>query len=339
MSISKNWNQLISTADKIYTDYGTEAIKTENLLKNLLADLAPECTNEAAALLNALSNQTTNHSISSGKLEDINYLVNHLANTMGLSPEWSENIAICIFRLLGKQDTPTKDTTQTIPSTPPKTQPVTTPAKKTQTPEQKLITSGYSFLKNEKWDKATDRFDQSLKTAQYPRAYIGKLMAQLHISTESELPFTKYDILSDQNWLNAVSIAKGSYKRKLEHYQKEHLDYVSKKIKKPKKSIPVKNKFMHGTGIFFIVCAICYALSVWFSSTADYSTVEFFITTFFMSAVGIALVLFAQDNRKVPRKRNIITFCAVSLGIPLAVMIAGFLYEVAILLFINLFGT
>ena len=334
LSTNHDWQQLFSAADTIHSKYGSQAIETENLVKNLLADLAPDCTNESAALTSALSNQNIRYIISNENIGNIDYLIYKLQETFGLSDEWSQNIAICIFKLQGKQETPQapeKDTNRNQ-SAPPPTPPATT--KRTETPEQRLISSGYGYLRNGKWDKANDRFDQSLKTAQYPRAYIGKLMAKLQISLESDLPFTNYDILNDPLWQSAMQKAYGRYKTKLERYAREHKDYISKKIKKPankkRRKATLAETILSLTGITFIFIAVAFGFSIWFTSMSDYSFVEYIMTIFTCAAMGEGFILLSDRSSNTPVSKRVIRFFAVSIGVPLGVIALCFIIDFAI---------
>ena len=244
------WKKLYSVLNDIYVNYGASIINEPSKVKNLLLDFAPDIPNEVRVFSNVICEHDINRYISNGSEIQLDYLISRIKDNMGLSTEWTQKIAAGIFLLIGRtvpvshqEDSKKKNSEPQAPTSVSETAevlPMSKPQKK-QIYEQQLISSGYSRLSNGLWDKAMESFDNALRTTTYPRAYVGKMMATLHIRKEREIPLSDYDFETNQNWIQAKNNATGSYKDKLLRYEREHRLYLSKsKQNKPVQTTPTK---------------------------------------------------------------------------------------------------
>lgn len=358
MNSNDKWEKLYAALNDIRINYGVEIVSEPNKVKNFLLDFAPGIPNEVKAFSNVICEQDINRYISSGVEIQMEYLVSRIEDNMGLSTEWAQKIATGVFALLGKtipvsvQSVPEKKKSepQAAPATvtnttkaPPKSKP-----QKTQSYEQQLISSGYSRLSNGLWDKAMESFDNALRTSSYPRAYVGKMMATLHIMKESEIPLFDREFETDPNWIKAKNSATGSYKDKLLRYEREHRIHLNR-IKQSKQSKPVQptatqkqvvqsqqtstkaNKepsnfgmVMCIVGLLLLLATVIFGLYAWFAETG-LSLLTYYLIMLGASCVG-TLLAFSDGGFK----ETLRCLAMFGLGVPAAVTVIGLIGDLII---------
>ena len=359
MNTNDKWEKLYAALKDIHCNYGADIVSEPNKVKNLLLDFASGIPNEVKAFSNVICEQDINRYISGGAEIQMEYLVSRIEDNMGLSTEWAQKIAVGIFALLGKtvplkvqttqekkkpeaQTAPTT-VTKTTKTTPPKSKP-----QKTQSYEQQLISSGYSRLSNGLWDKAMESFDNALRTSSYPRAYVGKMMATLHIRKESEIPLFDREFETDPNWIKAKNNATGSYKDKLLRYEREHRTHLSR-IKQSKQSKPVQpiatqkqvvqsqqtstkakkepsnfGMVMCILGLLLLLATVIFGLYAWFAETG-LSLLTYYLIMLGASCVG-TLLAFSDGGFK----ETLRCLAMFGLGIPTAVTVIGLIGDLII---------
>lgn len=358
MNMNDKWGKLYAALKDINNNYGADIVSAPNKVKNLLLDFAPSIPNEVKAFSNVICEQDINRYISSGAEMQMDYLVSRIEDNMGLSTEWAQKIAVGVFALLGKSVPVIEQTTQEKKKSGPQTAPTTvtkttkTPPKskpqKTQSYEQQLISSGYSRLSNGLWDKAMESFDNALRTSSYPRAYVGKMMATLHIRKESEIPLFDREFETDPNWIKAKNNATGSYKDKLLRYEREHRTHLSR-IKQSKQSKPVQptatqkqvvqsqqtsikakkepsnfGMVMCILGLLLLLATVIFGLYAWFAETG-LSLLTYYLIMLGASCVG-TLLAFSDGGFK----ETLRCLAMFGLGIPTAVTVIGLIGDLII---------
>lgn len=364
MDMNEKWEKLYAALNDIRVNYGTGIISEPNKVKNFLLDFAPSIPNEVKVFSNVICEQDINRYISSAAELQMDYLVSRIEDNMGLSTEWARKIAVGIFSLVGQtvpvsvqmspekkqpeQQTTTTSTSKTA-KTPSKSKP-----KKTQSYEQQLISSGYSRLSNELWDKAMESFDNALRTSTYPRAYVGKMMATLHIRKENEIPLFEREFETDPNWIKAKNNASGSYKDKLLRYEREHRTHLSKsdqnkqskpvqpvstqkRVVQPQKKIPKAKKepsnfgmVMCIIGLLLLLATVIFGLYAWFAETG-LSLLTYYLIMLGGSCVG-TLLAFSDGGFK----ETLRCLAMFGLGIPAAVTVIGLIGDLIVWV-VNLF--
>lgn len=358
MNMNDKWEKLYAALKDINNNYGADIVSAPNKVKNLLLDFAPGIPNEVKTFSNVICEQDINRYISSGAEIQMDYLVSRIEDNMGLSAEWAQKIAVGIFALLDKSVPVIEQTTQEKKKTEPQTAPTTvtkttkTPPKskpqKTQSYEQQLISSGYSRLSTGLWDKAMESFDNALRTSSYPKAYVGKMMATLHIRKESEIPLSDREFETDTNWIKAKNNATGSYKDKLLRYEREHRAHLSR-IKQSKQSKPVQptatqkqvvqsqqtstkakkepsnfGMVMCVLGLLLLLATVIFGLYAWFAETG-LSLLTYYLIMLGASCVG-TLLAFSDGGFK----ETLRCLAMFGLGIPAAVTVIGLIGDLII---------
>lgn len=358
MNMNDKWKKLYAALNDIRINYGTKIISEPNKVKNLLMDFAPGIPNEVKVFSNVICEQDINRYISGGGELQMDYLVSRIEDNMGLSTEWAQKIAVGIFALVGQtvpvtvQMPPEKKqpvqqvTTTSTPKTtktPPKSK-----SQKTQSYEQQLISSGYSRLSNGLWDKAMESFDNALRTSSYPRAYVGKMMATLHIRKESEIPLFDREFETNPNWIKAKANASGSYKDKLLRYERKHSIHLSK-LKRSKQSKPIQPAATqkqvvqpHQTaskakkepsnfgmvlcvvGLLLLLATVIFGLYAWFAETG-LSILTYYLIMLGGGCVG-TLLAFSDGGFKETLK----CLAMFGLGIPAVVTVIGLIGDLII---------
>lgn len=355
MDMNDKWKKLYAALNDIRINYGTNILSEPNKVKNFLLDLAPGIPKEVKVFSNVICEQDINRYISSGAEIQMDYLVSRIEDNMGLSTEWAQKIAVGVFALLGKSVPVIEQTTQEKKKTGPQTAPTTvtkttkTPPKskpqKTQSYEQQLISSGYSRLSNGLWDKAMESFDNALRTSSYPRAYVGKMMATLHIRKESEIPFFDREFETDPNWIKAKNNATGSYKDKLFRYEREHRTHLirskqNKPIKPtatqklffqlPQTSTKDKKKYSNLEffctlfGLLLLLATVIFGFYAWFANTG-LSLLVYYLIMVGSSCIGALLLTVGYGFKD---KLESLAFCGV--GVPVVVTVISLLVNLVI---------
>lgn len=358
MNMNDKWGKLYAALKDINNNYGADIVSAPNKVKNLLLDFAPGIPNEVKAFSNVICEQDINRYISSGAEIQMDYLVSRIEDNMGLSTEWAQKIAVGVFALLGKSVPVIEQTTQEKKKSGTQTAPITvtkttkTPPKskpqKTQSYEQQLISSGYSRLSNGLWDKAMESFDNALRTSSYPRAYVGKMMATLHIRKESEIPFFDREFETEPNWIKAKNNATGSYKDKLLRYEREHRTHLSR-IKQSKQSKPVQTTSTHKQvvqspqtsttdkkkssnleffctifGLLLLLATLIFGFYAWFANTS-LSLLVYYLIMVGSSCVGALLLTVGYGLKD---KLESLAFCGI--GVPVVVTVISLLVDLII---------
>lgn len=236
-----NWGNLYSALSIIHFKYGLKIISEPMKIKNLLADLSPESQKENKALFNVLCDKDIERYITNNPYVDRECLVSRIENNFGLSVEWSQKIAVGIIALMGEvytekkallfEDSVDKAEIKLLPTTTHTVASDNSKIMKQKTPsyEQQLIGSGYNHLINGQWDKAMKKFESVIENSTNPRAYVGKMMVTLGIKKENEIPYYKGEFQSNPYWKKVINNATGSYKDKLQRYEREHKTILDRK--------------------------------------------------------------------------------------------------------------
>lgn len=85
-----------------------------------------------------------------------------------------------------------------------------------------LIKRGMLSLEDGKWEEANGFFEQVLnENVEEPRAYLGKLMAELKLNFENEFVDNEDDFSHSDNYKKAIRFGDSDFKKKLENYNKQ----------------------------------------------------------------------------------------------------------------------
>ena len=193
-----------------------------------------------------------------------------------------------------------------------------------------------------------ESFDNALRTSSHPRAYVGKMMAMLHIMKESEIPLFDREFETDPNWIKAKNNATGSYKDKLLRYECEHRNHLSmirqskqsklvqptatqkQVIQSQQTSTNVKKEPSNFgmviciIGLLLLLAIVIFGLYAWFAETG-LSLLTYYLIMIGASCVG-TLLAFSDGGFK-EALRCLAMF---GLGAPAAVTVIGLIGDLII---------
>ena len=116
-------------------------------------------------------------------------------------------------------------------------EPVNTTAKpqmisiNTNASPESLVERGMLFLEDQEWDKANVYFENALDAdPKNVRAYIGKLLVDLHLSKEELLISCEEDFTDNPNYKKAIRFSTEQEKEKLESINKERINQLTKDL-------------------------------------------------------------------------------------------------------------
>ncbi|MDE6724455.1 MAG: toll/interleukin-1 receptor domain-containing protein, partial [Ruminiclostridium sp.] len=96
---------------------------------------------------------------------------------------------------------------------------------------ENLLKRGMLSLEDGDWKKANEFFEQVLnENVEEPRAYLGKLMAELKLNFENQFMDNKSNFSNSDNYKKAIRFGDSDFKEKLENYNKQ--SFYNKALKK-----------------------------------------------------------------------------------------------------------